>query len=356
MPKVSIIVPVYNVEKYLRECLESLVNQTLKDIEIICVNDGSTDSSLSILKEYEQKDDRVKVIDKANSGYGATMNIGLNNAKGEYIGIVESDDFANLDMFEKLYDVAIKNNADIVKSDLYYYTKESGKRKAGKISKNLCDRVFEAKDKLSIFNIFPSIWSGIYKRELLNENNIRFLETQGASYQDTSFSFKVFSCAKRIKCVRDAYINYRFDNDCSSVKQKNKVFAVCDEYDELTRFLNENPEKKQAFNTPKLICQYKSYEWNVRRISDEYKDEFIDRFQSEFKKFLQDGEINKDFYKRVKKCELNLLLKDKNKYKKLIEVQAKILAAKQKRRKLFSIRINSSMIGITLFGIKIFEK
>ena len=102
-PKVSILVPICNVERYLRECLNSLVNQTLREIEIICINDGSTDSSLSIIREYERRDERIVVIDKPNSGYGDSMNKGIELARGEYIGIVESDDFASLNMFETLY-------------------------------------------------------------------------------------------------------------------------------------------------------------------------------------------------------------------------------------------------------------
>ena len=102
MAKVSILIPCYNVEKYIRQCLDSVVNQTLKDIEIICINDGSTDSTLDILRKYENRDNRIKVISKHNSGYGASMNIGLETAKGEYVGIVESDDFVEPNMFEKL--------------------------------------------------------------------------------------------------------------------------------------------------------------------------------------------------------------------------------------------------------------
>ena len=120
-PKVSIVVPIYNVEKYLRQCLDSIVNQTLKDIEIICVDDGSKDSSPEIIEEYVKKDSRVKVITKENSGYGNSMNRGFDMATGEYIGIVESDDYADPDMFEKLYDIAKKNDLDIVKSGFYFY-------------------------------------------------------------------------------------------------------------------------------------------------------------------------------------------------------------------------------------------
>lgn len=109
-PKVSVVVPIYNVEKYLRECLDSLVGQTLKEIEIICVDDGSTDSSKEIIREYMQKDTRVKMIAKEkNSGYGNSMNQGFDMASGEYVGILESDDFAEPAMFEKLYETAREN-------------------------------------------------------------------------------------------------------------------------------------------------------------------------------------------------------------------------------------------------------
>ena len=108
MAKVSIIIPTYNVEMYLVECMESVVNQTLKDIEIICINDGSTDGSLEILKSYAQKDDRIVLVDKENGGYGIGMNIGLDKATGEYIGIVEPDDFIPLNMYSDLYEKAVK--------------------------------------------------------------------------------------------------------------------------------------------------------------------------------------------------------------------------------------------------------
>jgi glycosyltransferase involved in cell wall biosynthesis len=106
-PRISIIIPIYNVNKYLRECLDSIINQTLKTIEIICVNDGSTDNSLEIIKEYIY-DNRIIIINKNNSGYGDSMNQGLNIASGEYIGIVESDDYVDIYMFENLYKITKK--------------------------------------------------------------------------------------------------------------------------------------------------------------------------------------------------------------------------------------------------------
>ena len=162
--KVSVIVPVYNVEKYLRQCLESLVNQTLREMEIICVNDGSTDSSPQIIEEYMRKDSRVRMISKENTGYGHSMNLGIDSSTGEYIGIVEADDFVNPEMFEELYRLASENQADMVKSDFYYYL-DKRSRKAGKIAKNKCFKVFNVKDDNTILKMMPSIWSAIYKRD-----------------------------------------------------------------------------------------------------------------------------------------------------------------------------------------------
>ena len=127
-PKVSVVIPCYNVEKYLRQCLDSVVNQTLKDLEIICVNDGSKDSTLDIIKEYAAKDPRVSYIDKPNAGYGDSMNKGFAKATGEYIGIIESDDYAELDMFEKMYTCVKKHDLDVVKSGFFYYYSKGQER------------------------------------------------------------------------------------------------------------------------------------------------------------------------------------------------------------------------------------
>ena len=121
MVKVSIIVPTYNVEQYLAECMDSITGQTLRELEIICVNDGSTDGSLNILKKYAASDDRIIIIDKKNEGYGRAMNDGLDRASGEYVGIVEPDDYVDLHMYEDLYCIAKEKNLDIIKADFYRF-------------------------------------------------------------------------------------------------------------------------------------------------------------------------------------------------------------------------------------------
>ncbi len=344
--KISVIVPVYNVEKYLEECLSSLIHQTLSDIEIICVNDGSSDNSLKIIQDFQLKDKRIKIINKENSGYGETMNKGLDLATGEYIGIVESDDFVKSEMFEELYKIASKNEADVVKSDFYFYfTKEKQARKADKVRDKKC---FSIKDDVSVLKTMPSIWSGIYRREFLIQNSLRFLETPGASYQDTSFAFKTLCCAKKIIFTKNAYLYYRSDNENSSVKSKSKVFCICDEFDEITKFLNENPKIKSIVNNQKLKIQFNRYKWNTIRIDDAFRDEFIDKFQQTFENFYKNNEIQLD-------SELELLLKSKAEFRKYIDRLAKKQELKEKRRKFFSVRISLHRISIILFGKQIVE-
>ncbi len=159
--KVSIVVPVCNVEQYLRECLDSCVNQTLQDIEIICVNDGSKDGSLEILKEYAAKDSRVKVINKDNAGYGHTMNIGMDMAVGEYIGIVESDDYVESNMYEVLYDLAVQNDIDIVKGDFYRFIEIDGNKDCNHIKSawsSYYDKVINPQENYEVFQFNMQTW------------------------------------------------------------------------------------------------------------------------------------------------------------------------------------------------------
>ena len=181
---VSVIVPVCNVQTYLRQCLDKLTDQTLQDIQIICIDDGSTDGSLSILKEYSRRDSRIEIISKPNAGYGHTMNVGLSAAKGEYIGIVESDDFAETKMFEELYKLARKSDADVAKSNFFQYitnTIPDNDPIVNNLEACKKDTVFCPLNDQNIFLTQPAIWSALYKRSFLQEEGISFLETPGAS-------------------------------------------------------------------------------------------------------------------------------------------------------------------------------
>ena len=204
MPKVSVIVPVYNVEQYLEKCIDSICTQTLQDIEIICVDDGSTDSSPQILDTYAKKDSRIRVIHKGNAGYGAAMNTGMDAAKGEYIGIVESDDCILPQMYARLYETAKADDLDLVKADAYYWLERYGYKSRIHISANNAyyDRVLDERDRLVFFQFYMNTWTGIYKRSFLEKYQIRHHETPGASYQDNGFWIQtLYYCRQDRKSV-----------------------------------------------------------------------------------------------------------------------------------------------------------
>lgn len=317
-PKVSILVPICNVERYLRECLNSLVNQTLREIEIICINDGSTDSSLSIIREYERRDERIVVIDKPNSGYGDSMNKGIELARGEYIGIVESDDFASLNMFETLYKEAAKNDLDVVRSN--YYAHRTGEDSScDYLVENLAacgsyDKVFHPIDNPRVFMCQPAIWTSIYKKSMIDKDEVRFLPTPGASFQDTAFYFKAFYAADRVKLLKDGYLHYRIDNANSSVKNQNKLFCVCDEYAEVWDYAKRDHDKFQIIKYWIPRQQYEGYLWNLNRLAPELQQRFYPRYVEEFSKIKAAGLIDSDRFDSRTLARLNRMTNDSEAY------------------------------------------
>ena len=351
MIKLSVIIPIYNVEQYLGECLESVIKQTLKDIEIICVNDGSTDNSLEIIKKFARKDERIKIIDKPNSGYGDSMNKGLETATGEYIGIVESDDFIEPDMFEKLYNQAKLNDCDIVKSDWYnFWTETNTKEKNGRI-KNYGGKVTNVLQHPEILTLQPTLWSAIYKKELITNNGLKFLTTPSASYQDTSFSFKVLCLAKRILFTNKAFLYYRQDNVNSSINNPAKALFVCQEYDEIDDFLKNHSDIKAKVLTQKLIAQYKAYRWTLRRIATEYRKDFVLRASKQFLQYNKDNELTKEFLNKYNPQNINTLINSPLEF--LTQHEQKSLKKekwKNIRRNLFSVKINKTRVNVKILG------
>ena len=168
MPKVSIIIPVYNAQNYLKRCLDSVCNQTLKDIEIICINDCSTDNSLKILKEYANKDQRIQIINcTQNRGESVARNAGLNIAVGEYLGFVDNDDTIDLDFYEKLYTIAKSNNSDIVKGNCCYITNSI------KIVPDDNKIIQTTQNKMRFTTHW---WTAIYRHSIIEKHKIRFRE------------------------------------------------------------------------------------------------------------------------------------------------------------------------------------
>ena len=296
MIKISVITPVYNTEPYLRQCLDSLASQILKDMEFICVNDGSTDASLQILQEYAAADTRFRVINQPNGGYGKAINVGIRAARGEYIGFLESDDFAESNMFEVLYQAAIEKRADIVKSNYFIY--RDGVSVFHEVLKEyLYEQVFSPFDYWRIF-WDSMIWTGLRRRKFLLDNDIWVNETPGASYQDTGFKFKELACAKRVYLLKDAFVHYRMDNAASSINSRQKVYCLCDEYAEIERYLRSRPELPKKYLYVMEALKFDGYRWNLRRISRKYRMEFLQHVVDEFSEADRQGLLDSRYWQK----------------------------------------------------------
>ena len=283
-PLVSVLIPIYNVERYLPECLRSLEAQDFKQAEFICINDGSTDGSRAIIEEFLNKDSRFRVIDKENSGYGASMNRGLEAAQGDYIAILESDDFMEADTLSKLHHAISSTGADVIKANFWMYWSIPTKRNdffeaiPGGKSERMAD---PARDPF-IFYTKPSIWSAIYRKSFLDKEKISFLETPGASFQDTSFTFKVWASTHKVYYLHDAFVHYRQDNENSSVNSPGKVDALFNEYREISRWLEMDPAKQKTFSPIKVKMLYDALIWNYERVAEEHKVEVLRKGRAMF--------------------------------------------------------------------------
>ncbi|MCD8308333.1 MAG: glycosyltransferase, partial [Clostridia bacterium] len=211
-PLVSILVPVYNVELYLAECLNSLTNQTLKNIEIVCVNDGSTDGSADILKMYAARDKRIVIVNKENGGLPSARNAGLDVARGLYVGFIDGDDYAAPDMFEKMYVEACKNKADIVVCGGHPFPDEAAAPAWLKDTLSPESGTYTGTNIDTLINVrgaSPFIWRDLVSKKLIDDNNFR-LDENIVVGEDLAFQFKIFAKANTVRLISDKLYYYRY--------------------------------------------------------------------------------------------------------------------------------------------------
>lgn len=300
-PAVSVVMPIYNAEPFLREALDSAVSQTLKNIEIVCVNDGSKDASLQIINEYASKDERIVVLDRPNGGYGKGMNAGINAARGEYIAILEPDDFILPTMYEKLYGIAKKYDLDFVRSDYNRFVTNKNNDRVFTRVKVISDedkygRVLNPQEDLSLFNARMENWTGIYKHSFLQNNNIVFNESPGAAFQDNGFWFQTYCWATKIAYYDEAFYCYRTDNPASSINQTDKVFVMLDEYKWIENWLRSHPDLCKKFIG---IFQYKkthNCEFAFSRLAEQFQLPFLERYSSEYRDAFKRNEIDESLF------------------------------------------------------------
>ena len=285
MPKVSVIIPVYNSENYLEKCLDSVCNQTLKDIEIICVNDCSTDNSLDILNQYAKKYSNIKVIDcKVNAGESKARNIGLENAAGEYLAFVDNDDTIDLDFCEKLYKKAKKTNADISKGEA---------------------RIFEFKNQIirkynSKLFFKAYWWTAIYKRTLITNNNIKFIENYPLG-GDVLFLNQALIHADKLELSDEVYYNYhrREDSGDSRILSLEKIESVLNIQEKIIDNINCNINNLDKIGVLHVyhLCVSSGINYAYRRKTLESLEFCINKTFSMYAKCLYKKELNEELKK-----------------------------------------------------------
>ena len=271
MKKVSVIVPVYNVEKYLSRCLESLINQSLKDIEIICINDGSADNSLQILKQFAYKDNRIKIINQTNSGQSVARNKGLAIASGKYIGFVDSDDWIDNDYYEKMFETIERTNSDFACCSIKrMYPYKQSKRLEITKEEIICN----LNDKFKYLNMPSQCFSvnKLYKRELLNKFEIRFIE--GRYFEDIPFLLNIVLNFEQMVSVPNITYYYWANPNSTMKKQDNiKRQDFIWAWDYMLEFcrnnnikLNNKYQIKRKYRYSFLgITILKIYEWETEK-------------------------------------------------------------------------------------------
>ena len=300
---ISIIVPIYNAEKYLNKCIDSIINQSKKELEIILINDGSTDNSENIIKKYDDK--RIKYFKNKNQGIGKTRNFGIEKVTGKYIMFLDSDDFLELNACEKMFEKAEKDKLDIVICDYYRYF-DNGKKEEVKLPdfKNS-----SLKDNPNIISEHLSPWAKIYKTDLIKKNNIKFVEN--LKYEDAPFVIETLDCAKKIGKVNLPLNYYVIHEKRETTVRDEKVFDIIQIIDIIRKYTKNKKYLKEKIDklTVRIITNY-----TIQQRMQEDKNvgiRFINEAFSYLKKEVPDYKNNKyfenrSFFKRT--IEKNMLL------------------------------------------------
>lgn len=250
MPKVSIIVPVYNVEKYIEKCLKSLVTQTLEDIEIIIVNDGSKDKSIEIINKYLKKyPQKIVYFEKENGGLSDARNFGIPHAKGEYIAFLDSDDYVEKDIYEKMYEVAKNESSDMVECNFYWEYPKKIKEDVGVIYNNQYEMME---------NVRVVAWNKLIKREVLEISKVQF--PKGYRYEDIEFTYKLIPYLHKVSFIERYMVHYIQRSNSISNLQNDKTKDIFDVLDHVIQFYKEKniyekyKEELEYIYTRYLLC------------------------------------------------------------------------------------------------------
>lgn len=298
-PKISVIIPVYNVEDYLEECLDSIINQTFKDLEIICINDGSQDNSLNILEEYAEKDNRIKIITTKNQGLSAARNRGLENITGDYVYFIDSDDYLELTAFEELYALAEEKSLDLIHFKFSNFNEETGEKSSNlnkqmqTFEKTIGDKVFDYKEiKEFIIPFDVTVFSKFFKRSLIKD--MRFEE--GCIFEDNLFYINYIFKAKRIYFYNKSLHNRRIRTESiihSGTKNHVDVLKIHNLTRDMLLEYGLYEEFKDELFKKKILVTYSRFQ----NVNPKFKEYFFNEIKKDYLKYQKAYEEEIDFKK-----------------------------------------------------------
>ncbi len=289
MPDISIIIPVYNGEKYIKKCIDSVINQTKKELEIIIINDGSTDNTENLIKEY--KDKRIKYFKNTNHGIGYTRNYGISKSTGKYIMFLDSDDYIEKTACEKLFNKIEKNNLDIVICDFYKdYETSIEEIHTGSFNDS------SLKDNPNIITEYLSPWAKLYSSKLIKDNKIKFVED--LKYEDAPFVIEALDKANKIGKIDECLNYYVIHNNSETTVRDIKCFDILKIIDKIRKYTKNKDYLKDKIDklTVRIITNYTIQQ----RVQSDKKVamKFIDEAFAYLKKEVPDYKNNKYFINR----------------------------------------------------------
>ena len=287
--KVSVILPSLNAAGSIEKCLRSIIGQSLEEIEIICVDAGSTDGTYELLEQYARTDQRIQVVHSEQKSYGYQVNLGIELSRGEYNGIVEADDYVEKDMYEILYRNACEVGADYVRANAYYTLSFGGEERRipharNRIKDGYYGRLIhvEEEPEAMLYSDYINIWDGIYSRDFLNRKKIRLHESPGASYQDAGFAILCAVECEKIMFLEHYLYCYCFDNNGSSVKDQAKYKCMLDEFTWIGEELRQRGKIAEKYEVLYRSFLMDACCWNVHRLTREYRQCFLEEIPDGF--------------------------------------------------------------------------
>lgn len=307
-PLVSIIVPIYNVEKYLRKCVYSIINQTLTNIEIILVNDGSTDNCGKIIDEYAKNDKRIVVIHKENEGQSSARNKGLDIARGKYVGFVDSDDSIHKDMYENLYKSIEYSNADISVCGREAYSEDGKSYYKKELDDELLDFSKQSKVNYVINRLFykhtVSGCNKIYKNEIIQNNKIRFEDIKYVGSEDALFNYKILLHTNKIKSIdKIGYIQLSRNGSTATTYKYGYMNRTANMIKSMHDYSVKTGKEDIYKNIAPMFLLF-FYQWNISNIKSVKEQNIETLILNE----IEDASFNYIFMKCVKQLGFNMKL------------------------------------------------